>query len=169
MNDVTDVTDNDRDLVFVETYLDHEDSDAAAVIACRKAGIIDPHFPIDVVARKTFNRLAPAIKLARKYFQKRQPTEITKDSIIADLEKIFQDSLLSHDHSASNANRKLVAQITGILQNEMTVTHKHDVRLLSDAELEKIAAKGKVIDGVATEILPPGIGHIKVGGEGDDE
>lgn len=162
--------DDEKDAVFVEEFLAHDGKDDAAVIACRKAGIIDPHFPIDVMARKTFNRLAPAIRLARKYYAKREPVEPTKDTIIADLENVFQSAQLTHDHGAANNNRKLVAQLLGILREDVTVTHKYDVHLISDADLEKIALRQiKTIEGSAVDITP-GIGQIKlVGGESDNE
>lgn len=160
--------DDERDQVFIETYLMHDGSADASVIACRKAGILDPHFPIDVVARKTFNRLAPAIKLAKRYYAKREPTEVTKDTLLADLENVFQSAVLTHDHAAANANRKLVGQLTGILREDVTITHRYDVKILSDADLEKIALRSmKTIDSTAVDVTP-GIGHIKLaGGETD--
>lgn len=155
--------DDERDSVFVETYLEHDGKDDAAQIACRKAGILDPHFPIDVIARKTFNRLAPAIKLARKYYARREPTEPTKDTILADLEAVFSSAQLTHDHSAANANRKLVAQLMGILREDVTITHRHDIRVLSDSDLEKIAMR-KTIDVTPVDVTT-GIGRMKLVGE----
>lgn len=155
----------ERDEVFITTFLEHDGKDDAMIVACRKAGIVDPHFPIDVVARKAFNRLAPAIKLARKYYAKREPTEVTKDTILADLDSVFQSAHLSRDHAAANANRKLVAQITGILREDVTITHRYDVKLISDSELEKIALKSlKTIEATAVDVTP-GIGQIKLVGE----
>ena len=157
--------DDERDAVWIEEFLARDGHDDAAVIATRKAGIMDPHFPIDVIARRTFNRLAPAIKLARKYYARRQPTEVTKDTLLADLENVFSSAVLTHDHAAANANRKLVAQLTGILREDVTITHRYDVKVLSDSDLEKIALRSlKSIDGQAVDITP-GIGHMKLVGE----
>lgn len=160
----------ERDLVFVEEFLQHEDKDDAAVIACRKAGILDPHFPVAVTAKRMLERpeIQMAIKAARAQTARRGPPEVSKESILADLDGIFQSTLLTRDHAAANANRKLVAQITGILREDVTITHRYDVKILSDGELEKIAMRGKIIDVEAKEI-PPGIGHMKViGGESDN-
>lgn len=160
----------ERDAVFVTTFLECEDQDDAAVIACRRAGIIEPHFPIAVTARRTLDRpeIQLAIKASRSVFKKRGIQDITVDTLLTDLEEIFHSTLLTRDHAAANANRKLVAQLKGLLSENIHVHHTHDVKSLSDEELMKIARrKGKVIDGSAIDITPKGIGHMKLVGDSD--
>ena len=145
---------DEKDVLFVEEYLLHEDQDDAAVIACRKAGLMDAHFPISVTARRQLERpeIQIAIKAARPHFKKRDIAEITRDTILADMETVFHSTILAKDHSAANANRMGVAK-----------THRLDVKSLSDEELGRIAARGsKMIEGEAKDITPIGIGHMKV-------
>ena len=156
---------DEKDVLFVEEYLLHEDQDDAAVIACRKAGLMDAHFPISVTARRQLERpeIQIAIKAARPHFKKRDIAEITRDTILADMETVFHSTILAKDHSAANANRMGVAKILGLIRENVTVTHRLDVKSLSDEELGRIAARGsKMIEGEAKDITPIGIGHMKV-------
>lgn len=156
--------DPEKDAVFVEEYLRIEDQDDAAVIACRKAGIVEPTFPIAVTARRMMERsdIQIAITIARKGIKKRDVTEISKETILTDLEAIFHSAMLAKDHSACNANRKLIAQLTGHLTENVTVTHRHDVKLMSDDDLLKIASRAmKKIEDKMIDITP-GIGHLSI-------
>lgn len=154
----------EKDAVFIRVFLENEEREDGAVIACRTAGILDPTFPVAVLAEKQLARpeIRIAIKAARTVRDKTRRREITPETIEADLEQVFNSALIAKDHAAATNNRKLLAQLKGFLTENVVVTHRYDVNLMSDEELGKIAAKGmKVIESKARDITPKaGIGKV---------
>lgn len=162
---VYDAIERDKDDVFVKEYLRLEGrDDAAAVTAYRRAKYFDPAYPVVVAADCTLTRLRSKIEAARKTIK---PTAMgqdrSRDSVLADLDQVFESALGEKDHSAAVTAKRTQAQIMGLLSENISVTHKMDVSTMTDEQLLRILNKqSRVVDGQFTEVpIPKGIGHLK--------
>lgn len=152
----------ERESVFAREYVRLENKDdAAAVVAYRRAGFIDPAYPVAVAAERMLARpeIQRLIFETRSKFKPKLKAERSRDSVLADIDAIFESALAAQDHSAAVNCKRLEAQIQGLLQENVTVTHKVDVTNLTDEQLEKIAARAvQVIDGNVVDITPKPVG-----------
>ncbi len=156
----------DRDALFVREFLKNEGrDDAAAVTAYRRAGYFNPAYPIAVAAERILSRpdIQAAIAAARPNFKPKVQGERSRDSVLADIDAVFESALEAKDHSAAINAKRLEAQLQGYLQENIQVTHKLDVTELSDDQLLRIInKKASVVDAEFKEVSKPkGIGHLK--------
>lgn len=155
------ITPIDADQVFVETYLKHEGDEAAALIAYRRAGFIEPEYPIVVAASRHLARLKPEIDAARGVVKSLVRADRSRDSLLTDLDKVFESALADKDHAACVNAKRLQAQIDGLLVEDVRVTHKVDVTMMTDEQLLKIINSKPVVDGEFRDVTPrKGIGRI---------
>ena len=145
--------DHEPDAVFVERYCQHGDP----VRACVEAGITDPRFPISVVAQRILAR--PEIKAAIAAIEKigaqqQARVEITRDSILADMQSIYEKAMACGEFNSAIAAKKLQAAIMRLLDANITVNHRLIAGDLSDDDLERIASqklRDSAIDAEYTE------------------
>lgn len=151
-----------QDAVFVEEFLRHEGrDDAAAIVAYKRAGFVEPQWPMAIAAERHLKRLKPAIDAARKTFTTAIKNERSRDSILADLDDIYDSALKDKDHSAAINAKRLEAQLQGFLEDKVSVTHKMEIGQLSDEQLLRVINRKPVVDGEFTDVTPKGIGHMK--------
>lgn len=151
-----------QDQIFITEFLRHEGrDDAAAIIAYKRAGFVEPMWPMGIAADRHLTRLKPAIDAARKTFTTSVRNERSRDSILTDLDDVYRSALADKDHSAAINAKRLEAQLNGYLQDNVVVTHKMDVSMMSDEQLLRIINSKPVVDVEFQEIVPKGIGHMK--------
>lgn len=148
--------DPDKDSAFVRHYVKSKD----AVQACGQARIhCFGYDPRDVA----YHQLArPEIKQAIAAEEKRvatlPPAEITKDSIITDLERVFDESMQAGEYNPAIAAKKTQASMMGWLEQTVNINLKQDATMLSDAELLKVIndrRPGTMIEGEFTATPAP--------------
>jgi len=119
----------DRDAVFIEQYRKTGD----AVTACVRAGIRDPRYPITVIAERTLAR--PEIQSALKSMEKLDnplvPLQVTRESIIADFEEIFQRALSDGQYASATGAKRMQAHILGLMEQKINVTSSVNVTHMS--------------------------------------
>ena len=153
--------DIERDAIFVKIYLQTGDG----LDACKRAGFVINGYDDRTVAEYLLDRLdiQAALQLAKES-QNYKPAvvEITRESIISDLDTIHQSAMFDKDYTPAIAAKKLQAQLMGVLQENVQVTHKMDVTRMTDEQLiNMIALKSKREDLRMIDITPVGLGQIK--------
>lgn len=144
-------TEQEQLTVFVETYVATNDP----VLSCVRARLTDPTWPIEITAERILNRVdvQTAIDVIKKTKQNAESFEITRESVIADTQMIFQKCLNSGDYKAALAAKRLQSELNRWLGQDITITHKKDASMLTDADLDRIA-RGKTIDGEFENVTP---------------
>lgn len=155
--------DSDADAVFVERYVEHGD----AVRACVEAGISDAKYTINIVAKKQLARaeIQSSIAAIEKLRAAGPRTEVTLDSTVAELQRIFEKAEREGQYNSAISAKKTIAALMGWLTQNLVVTHRHSVADMSDDELERIASQKNAITVPYEEVR--GIGHM-AGDDGDD-
>ena len=152
--------DAERDAMFVKVYLQTGDG----LDACKRAGFIVNGYDDRTVAEYLLDRcdIQEAIKLARENKgSKPAAVEITRESIISDLNDIHKQAMVDGDYTPAIAAKKLQAQLMGVLQENVQVTHKMDVTRMTDEQLMKlIALKSKQEDLKMIDVTPTGLSQI---------
>lgn len=152
--------DVERDAIFVKVFLQTGDG----LDACKRAGFVVHGYDDRTVAEYLLDRQDIQISLLlAKESKERKPAvvDITRESIISDLDTIHQSAMIDKDYTPAIAAKKLQAQLMGVLQENVQVTHKMDVTQMSDEQLMKmIALKAKQEDLKMIDITPVGLGQI---------
>ena len=116
------------------------------VAACVEARIVNPMYSITTVAAHVMDM--PETRAAIATMKKMRPTtavtEITRESIMQDMQTIF-DKWVSTDGKTAIAAKRLQAELGKMLGQDITINVKHDVTAMTDAQLAAIVA-GKPID-----------------------
>lgn len=103
-----------------------------------------------------------ALKTA-EMLKPKAPVDITRESIVSDLENIHARAVAESDYTPAIAAKKLQAQLSGYLAENVTIMHRLDITAMSDAEIMKHLTKNaKHIDGEFAEVAPKGLGQISV-------
>lgn len=143
--DRTDADDqSDKDAVFVEQYRLTGD----AIQACIRAGIRDARYPITVVANKQLQKpeIVAALKALERIETSMQPLEVTRDSIVADMETVFQRALDDGQYASATGAKRLQAALLGMLEQKLSITHGFKPELMTDEQLIRIANGGSARD-----------------------
>jgi hypothetical protein len=137
----------EEEVDFCEQMARHGDAMLAAVRSGLCAGVTkDPR----MVAEQALAR--PEIKAGIEVFKAAMDpaaaVEITRDSVIADIESIFQDARETKDYGAALAAKKLQAALMGLLVNRqmIDVAHHRDPKEMTTLQLEAFLRGQKVID-----------------------
>jgi len=135
---------SDKDAVFVEQYRLTGD----AVQACIRAGIRDARYPITVVANRQLQKpeIVAALKALERIATSMQPLEITRDSIIADFQEIYEKALQDGQYASSVSAKKAQALVMGFLTTNINITHGFRADLMTDDQLMRIANGGNAKD-----------------------
>lgn len=133
-------------IIFIQEYL----KTGNAMVACSRAGIRDPRYTMEVVAERYLNR--DDIQVALKAFDKlqvaAQPIEVGRESIVADMQVVFEKALSDRQYGSAISAKKLQALISGLISAKIDITHRHSVESMTDEQLMRIAAASdkKIID-----------------------
>lgn len=134
-----------KEMAFCEEYVRTGDALTAAI----KAQLQSPNYPIDVVARQLLDR--PDIRLVIGVLEKHNkgatPVEITRDSILADMQNCYEGAYLAGRYDTAIAAKRLQAALMGFLVEKREVTLVKSVGDMTNAELRALAYKGRVIEG----------------------
>lgn len=170
---------NTQEQLFVELY--RETGDAMA--SCVRAKMFSLDYPTDVLAKKTLERpeiqaaIAELDEAERRAIEAkqipavRQPVEVTKDVIMADLQTVFEvamgqdlNTALVTDKEgkvvdrplnlgAAIAAKKIQASMIGALKQTVDVNfHMKRPEDMTDEELERIIKQGKARDAEFEEV-----------------
>jgi hypothetical protein len=154
--------DLEKDALFVKIFLQTGD----ALDACKRAGFIVHNYNDRVVAEYLLDRpdIQAALRAAKaSEIRKTAPVDITRESIISDLDVIHQSAMIEKDYTPAIAAKKLQATLMGMVQENIQVTHNLDVTRMTDAQLmQMIAAKSKQEDLNMIDVTPVGLGQISV-------
>ena len=141
----------DTDEMFVKIYLQTGD----ALDACIRAGYMTYGYEARAVADYLLDRpdIALAIKMGQAQNRTRAPIEITRDSIVSDLENIHASAFIEKEYGHAISAKKTQATLLGFVQENVQVTHRMDVKQMTDEQILKlIALKSKQIEGEFTEV-----------------
>ena len=154
--------DLERDAIFVRIFLQTGD----ALDACKRAGFVAHGYDDRMIAEYLLERpdIQAAMRASRdSTARKSAPVEITRESIISDLDIIHQSAMVDKDYTPAIAAKKLQATLMGMVQENIQVTHNLDVTRMTDAQLmQMIAAKSKQEDLNMIDVTPVGLGQISV-------
>lgn len=145
----------DRDEIFVKNYVRSKD----AVDACSKARIYVSGYDMRDVADYQMRRPEIRSAIARAEAAKTQepPMEFTRESAVSDLQDVYERCMEAGEFTPAITAKKTQAQLMGLLDQNVTLTVKHDASAMSDEQLEKIISARlapKVIEGEYTERTP---------------
>ena len=152
--------DHDADAVFVQEFVRSGD----AVTACVVAGLRDPRYDIRVYAERTLAR--PEIRnaidaLQRIYKADATTADITLESVVADMQTVYQQALAANQFPSAIAAKKLQAQMKGWLDQKIEITHRTRPEEMSTAQLERLAKGYLQTNSVPGQADPSqGIGHL---------
>lgn len=151
--------DADQIALFVECYVRNGDP----VASCVESRILDPMYSVQTIAARLME--TPAVLWAIAAYKRAKPdtvrVEITRESILADAQSIYE-SALKNDPKTALAAKRLQAELQKFLSQDVNINVKHDVTTMTDEQLAKIAA-GKPIDAEFTDItpVPKGLAQIQ--------
>ena len=147
--------DRDQLATFVQEYVRREDEPDAGPYAVIAAQLRDPRYLPQHVAEILLARddVQALVRIVRQMQKPREVKAVTEDTIMTDLEVLFQDSKQARQFSAAIACKKLQADIKGLSQRTINVNVKHSLGTMADADLEAIA-KRAAIDGEFTDVTP---------------
>jgi hypothetical protein len=151
----------EMDATFVKIYLQTGD----ALDACIRSGFKVHGHEIRTVAEYLLERpdMQLAIAAASAARSSKSPVEITRDSIISDLEEIHSNAMIDKEYSPAIAAKKLQAQLAGHLVDNVQITHKMDPKMMTDEEIIRLMnIKRKQIEAPMIDITPQpkGLGQV---------
>jgi hypothetical protein len=151
--------------VFVREYVEHGD----AMLATNRAGLQDSRYRLHVTAERILGRpeIQDAIR-AERVLQSQQPrrrVEYTRELLMDDMQRISEAAYGEGNYPAAISAKKLQAQLAGMLEQTLNVTHRMAVNELSDEQLMKIVT-GRDVTPPAPAIiessLPPASGIRRI-------
>ena len=148
-----------QEAAFVKLYLKTGD----AVDAVTRSGLIYGQTdPRDMADELLANPRIQDLIAAQQPPTLRRPSEISRESIISDYERVFGAAMIKEDYGNAIAAKKGQSAVLGFNQENVQVTHKMDVTRMTDEQLiNMIALKSKREDLRMIDITPVGLGQIK--------
>lgn len=140
---VAGISDN-RDIIFCEEMALHGDGVRALI----RSGIRDDRYAVNIVAQRMLGRpeIRTAIALLEQMRRETEAPEVTRDSIVADMQEVYQEAMRTGDRDQAIQAKRLQSQLLGLLVEKKEVTLKRGLDDYSTAELAKIVDKAKVIE-----------------------
>jgi hypothetical protein len=130
----------ERDEIFVREYVRTGRSD----VACVRAGLINPEYPIKVIADRQMARpeIQRQIAEATEAGGKQERIEYSRDLILDELQVIHDRALsMSNFPSAINA-LKTQASMLGMMDQTLNINHTVGAKGMSLQELRALVAQG---------------------------
>lgn len=141
------------DAIFVMQYVETGDPMVAAI----RAGLQEPGCSIFVTIDKMMARpeIIAGINAVTGVIKATPKTKITRDSLIAACQDIYEKALTDRQYASARGAVELQARLLGLLEQKVSVSHTYNVRDMSTDELRRIAAGGSVIEGEYHEVPGP--------------
>lgn len=142
----------DQAAVFVIQYVETGDP----LVAAMRAGLSDDRWPLQVAVEKYMTRpdIKAMIEVTQGLTRTTTPIKITRDSIVAACQDVYEKALTDRQYGSSLAALRLQSALLGLLEQKVSISHSYKPSEMSDAELERIAAGGRVIDAAFEEVKP---------------
>ena len=124
------------------------------VAACIRAGLQNFQYHPEVWVRQILERpeIVHAIETLREAAKRQQTIAVTRQSVVADMQDIFQKAMEVGDFKEAIASKKLQAGLLGLLVEKKEVVVRRGVDEMSDDELARIAGEGHVVDAEFEEV-----------------
>ena len=150
---VAGLSDN-RDMLFCEDYARNHDGVRAAI----RAGIKTGDMAVGIIAQRMLGRpeIKTAISIIEQAHRDVDPPEVTRDSIVADMQEVYQSAMNVGDRDQAINAKRLQSQLLGLLIEKKEVTLKRGVDDYTTAELARIVDKAKTIDAEFEEVVDDG-------------
>ena len=141
---------------FVRLYLKTGDAVDAVTRSGLLNGTVDPRDTADeLLAEPRIQELIASMQTTSM----RRPSELTRESIISDYERVFGAAMLKEDYGSAIAAKKNQATIMGLVQENVQVTHRMEVSRMTDEQIEKMLEKRlKKIEPPMIDVTPKAIG-----------
>lgn len=141
--------------IFVQEFVRHDGKDDAAIIAITRSDLRDPRFHPETLADRVLAKpeIQAAIRAVRAVSKPALGSSVTTDSLVNDMQMLYEKCVDERQYTPAIAAKKLQGELTGALNKNITLTVKHSVSDMTDAQLEAIA-KRKTIDGEFTDVTP---------------
>jgi len=146
--------DPDKDAVFVMQYVETGDPMVAAI----RAGIQEAGCSLFVTIDRMLARpeIQAGIRTVEGITRSLPTTKVTRDSLVAEAHDIYEKALGDRQYPSALGAIKMKAALLGLLEQKLLISHTYNVKDMSTAELQRIAA-GKVLEGDYTDITPQGL------------
>lgn len=160
-----DATDPERDLRFVEAYVRRQD----ALVAVIEARIISLTHSAEVLARlmmarPDIQRLIAFLQAQKLHYTDGEPeplAEVTRQSLIADAQRIYEMAMRDQDSRGAVAAKKFQSEVAGFATKQVELTTRTVVEMDTSALLRiarrAVREHGRVIDGVAEPLALTGV------------
>jgi hypothetical protein len=135
----------ERSAVFVIQLVETGDP----LVAWMRAGLTDARWPAQVAVEKYMARpdIQAMIEVTKGLTLQVAPVKVTRDSIIAACQDVYEKALTDRQYGSALQALKLQSGLLGLLEQKISVSHSYKAEDMSDAELARIAAGDKpVID-----------------------
>lgn len=125
------------------------------VDAAVKARIVNPMYSIDTIATRLMERgdVKAGLAAIKKVLPNPINAEITRESIVSDMQQVYERALGAGDTKGAIAAKRLQAELKKLLSAEVNINLRKDPSLMSDAELMEIV-KGRAIEAEYTDVTP---------------
>jgi len=135
--------------LFVECYVRTDDGLKAA----QQAKLLNPMYSIETIVARLLERpdVCAAISILKKQKKDHVSVEVTRESLEAAAQNLYDTSMSMGDNKTALACLRFQAELKKLLGQDVTLTVKHDVSALTDAQLAAIVA-GKPIDADFTDV-----------------
>lgn len=130
----------ERDAVFIEQYRKTGDP----IVACVRAGIRDPRYPISYTAERQLAK--PEIQRALETLKNEEigslPPTHTRESIIAELQEVQERALRDSQYNATISAIREKAGLLGYRDQKINVTSNVNVTHMTNDQLMRIIDNG---------------------------
>ena len=155
--------------IFVEEYV----RSGNAYMACNKSGMVDPRYPMEVVARRTLERpeIQAAIRVTKELKARGErvslrdiPGMYSREMLLDELQRTHEQALADKQYASAITAVKTQAQLLGFMEQTVNINHRVAVREMSLEDLRRLVSeRGAVMDviDVTPVVLPivKGIGN----------
>jgi hypothetical protein len=130
----------ERDDIFVREYVRSGRSD----VACVRAGLINPEYPIKVIADRQMARpeIQRKIAEAAEGGQKPERVEYSRDLILDELQAIHDRAFSEHNFASAINALKTQASMMGMMDQTVNINHTVGAKGMSLQELRALVAQG---------------------------
>jgi len=141
--------------IFVDEFL----RTGNAFMACNRAGMADPRYPIEVMARRTLARpeIQAAITLGKRLMEKQPKLDAnglySREFLLDGLQRTHEQAFTDRSYSAAISAIKVQAAMLGFMEQTVNINHTTSAKELSLDELRRMVLEGRPGDG-AINITP---------------
>jgi hypothetical protein len=146
--------------IFVEEYV----RSGNAFMACNKSGLVDPRYPMEVMARRTLERpeIQAAIALTKELKGRRSgdlPGMFSREMLLDELQRVHEKALEDKQYASAITAVKTQAQMLGFMEQTLNINHRVSVKELSLEDLRRMVAERRAGDDAINVTPVKGIGN----------